>query len=165
MGVATSNLPKDGTAVAPASGKDGSLDDMELMVTINAKTKCNRTRTVKTKKVVFKAGPGAGTSIGQAAESCDVVIDDSYLSAQHINITINPEGKVMLTPLARTCVAAPCVCACVLRSLSDTPVSLAQVLAHRARHEDHWPPQACERPGSQDGCAELGSDRHLQPSA
>lgn len=102
MGVATSNLPKDGTAVAPASGKDGSLDDMELMVTINAKTKCNRTRTVKTKKVVFKAGPGAGTSIGQAAESCDVVIDDSYLSAQHINITINPEGKVMLTPLART---------------------------------------------------------------
>lgn len=102
MGVTGSSLKdKDAVRGINAEGNIVASDDVDLIVTVNAKTKCNRSRTVKTKKVVFKATT-AGTSIGNSAEESDIAIDDTYLSTAHIHISINEAGQCVLTPLART---------------------------------------------------------------
>lgn len=69
-------------------------------VTLKAKTTCKRTRAVKTKKVAFRA-TRAGTTLGAGA-SCDVVLEDSYLSPAHAVIAVDEAGRVVLTSSART---------------------------------------------------------------
>lgn len=101
MGVTNSSMKDKDAVTGIADDSKASVDNHDLIVTMTAKTKCNRSRTVKAKKVVFTASP-TGTSVGKSTEECDIAIDDSYLSSQHVNISVNAANEVILKPLSRT---------------------------------------------------------------
>lgn len=105
MGVSSSSMQtkqREGWTGEAGTGESKGKEDFELSVTINAKTKDSHTRTVKTKKVVIKPQKGLETVIGQDGDQCDVVLEDSHLSARHISIGLDSSGNVVLTPFART---------------------------------------------------------------